>query len=57
MIKKYLALAYYFYREHFSVEIVDIRRVEGKNNVADDMAKDLKNGEFHNHMSRAMSNS
>ena len=39
--KKYLALAYHFCREHFLAEIVDIRWVNTKYNLADAMAKPL----------------
>ena len=55
--KKHLTLACHFCREHFSVEVVDIRWAEGKHNVADAMTKALTTGEFHSHVSKAMTNS
>ena len=47
--KKYLALTYYFYREHFSTEVIDIRWVEGNNNIADFMKKCLGTTDFYSH--------
>ena len=54
--KKYLALAYHFCREHFSGEVVDIRWIDGKYNLADAMTKALGTTLFHTHMNEAMSN-
>ena len=54
--KKYLALAYHFCREHFSADVVDIRWIDGKHNLADAMTKALGTTAFHTHMNRAMSN-
>ena len=54
--KKHLALACHFCREHFSAEVVGMRWAEGKHNVADAMTKALTTGEFHDHMSKTMTN-
>ena len=52
--KKYLALAYHFCREHFSANIVNIRKIDGKDNFADPFTKPLVNHEFHGHMNDIM---
>jgi len=52
--KKYLALAYHFCREHFSAEIVNIRKIDGKDNYSDPFTKALVNHEFHGHMNDIM---
>jgi hypothetical protein len=54
--KKYLALAYHFCREHFSAGIVDIRKIDGKDNYADPFTKALVSTEFHGHMKEIMVN-
>ena len=55
--KKYLALSYHFCREHFAANVVDIRWIEGKHNIADAMTKALATTSFHTHMNKIMSNS
>ena len=52
--KKYLALAYHFCREHFFANVVDIRWIDGKHNLADAITKALGTTVFHTHMNRAM---
>ena len=52
--KKYLALAYHFCREHFSANIVNIRKIDGKDNFADPFTKPLVNHQFHGHMNDIM---
>ena len=54
--KKYLALSYHFCREHFSAGIVDIRKIDGKDNYADAMTKALASPEFHGFMNEIMEN-
>ena len=54
--KKYLALSYHFCREHFSAGIVDIRKINGKDNYADAMTKALVSYEFHGFMNEIMEN-
>ena len=54
--KKCLALAHHFYREYFSANVVDIRWVDGKHDLADAMTKALGTTAFYAHMNRAMSN-
>ena len=54
--KKYLTLAYYFCREHFSANVVDIRWIDIKHNLADTMTKALGTTVFYTHINRAMSN-
>ena len=39
--KKYLALSYHYCREHFSAGIVDIRKIDGKDNYSDALTKAL----------------
>ena len=48
--KKYLALAYHFCRENFSVGIISIRKIDTKDNFADPFIKALVSYEFHGHM-------
>ena len=50
--KKYLALSYHYCREHFSAGIVDIRKINGKDNCADALTKSLNGSEFHGHFSK-----
>ena len=54
--KKYLALAYHFCREYFSAGIVDIRKIDGKDNYSDAMTKALVSNEFHGFMNEIMEN-
>ena len=54
--KKYLALAYHFCREYFSAGIVDIRKINGKDNYSDAMTKALVSSEFHGLMNEIMEN-
>ena len=54
--KKYLALSYHFCREPFSAGIVDIRKINGKDNYADAMTKALVSSEFHGFMNEIMEN-
>ena len=54
--KKYLALSYHFCREHFSAGIVDIRKINEKDNYADAMTKALVSYEFHGFMNKIMEN-
>ena len=49
--KKYLALSYHYCREHFSAGIVDIRKIDGKDNCSDALTKALNGSEFHSHFS------
>ena len=53
--KKRIALACHFCREHFSAELIDIRWIEGKHNIADVMTKALRTTECHIHINRATS--
>ena len=55
--KKHLALPCHFCRENFSAEVVDIRWVDTKHNMADAMTKALTTSEFHPLMNKAMNNS
>ena len=55
--KKYLALAYHFYREYFLAEIVDIRWVNTKHNLANAITKALNTSEFYSLINQAMFNS
>ena len=52
--KKYLALSYHYCRENFSAGIVDIRKIDGKDNYADPFTKALVNHDFHGHMNDIM---
>ena len=52
--KKYLALSYHYCREHFSTGVVNIRKIDGKDNYADPFTKALVNHEFHGHMNDIM---
>ena len=54
--KKYLALAYHFCRENYSAGIVDIRKIDTKDNYADAFTKALASGEFHGFMNEIMEN-
>ena len=54
--KKYLALSYHFCREHYSANIVDIRKINGKDNYSDAMTKALVSVEFHGLMNEIMEN-
>ena len=54
--KKYLALAYHFCREYFSAGIVDIRKIDGKDNYSDALTKALVSSEFHGLMNEIMEN-
>ena len=54
--KKYLALSYHFCREYYSANIVDIRKIDGKDNYADAYTKVLESGEFHGFMNELMEN-
>ena len=54
--KKYLALAYHFCREYYSAGIVDIRKIDTKDNYADTYTKALASGEFHGFMNEIMEN-
>ena len=54
--KKYLDLSYHFCREHFSAGIVDIRKIDGKDNYADEMTKALASPTFHGLMKEIMEN-
>ena len=51
---KYLPLSYHFCREHFSAGIVDIRKIDGKDNYADAMTKALASPTFHGLMKEIM---
>ena len=53
---KYLALAYHYCRDNFSSKSVDVRWVDGKHNLDDDMTKVLGTREFHICMSSVISN-
>ena len=52
--KKYLALSYHFCREHYSAGIVDIQKINTKENRADPFTKALVSGEFHAHFNKIM---
>ena len=54
--KKYLALSYHFCREHFSAGVVDIRKIDTKENYADPFTKALVSYEFHGHMNEILEN-
>jgi len=54
--KKYLALSYHFCREHFSAGVVDIRKIDSKENYADPFTKALASYEFHGHMNEILEN-
>ena len=55
--KKYFALAYYFYREHFLANVVDIRWINNsKYNLSDAITKALRTTEFYTHMIKVISN-
>jgi len=54
--KKYLALSYHFCREYYSAGIVDIRKIDTKDNYADPYTKALVSGEFHGFMNEIMEN-
>ena len=50
--KKYLALSYHYCHEHFSAGIVDIRKIDGRENYADALTKALNGSEFHGHFNK-----
>ena len=52
--KKYLALAYHFCRENFGARIVQIRKIDRKDNYADPFTKASFTYEFHEHMKEIM---
>ena len=52
--KKYLALSYHFCREHYSAGVVNIRKINTKENRADPFTKALASGEFHAHFNKIM---
>ena len=54
--KKYLALSYHFCREYYSANIVDIRKIDTKENYADPFTKALVSNEFHGFMGEIMEN-
>ena len=54
--KKYLALSYHFCREYYSANIVDIRKIDTKDNYADAYTKALGSGEFHGFFNEIMEN-
>ena len=54
--KKYLALSYHFCCEYYSANIVDIRKIDTKENYADPFTKALVSGEFHGFMREIMEN-
>ena len=54
--KKYLALSYHFCREHYSANIVDIRKIDSKDNYSDAMTKALVSPEFNGFMNEIMEN-
>ena len=54
--KKYLALSYHFCREHFSAGVVDIRKIDSKENYADPFTKALASYEFHGHIYEILEN-
>lgn len=54
--KKYLALSYHFCREYYSANVVDIRKIDTKENYADPFTKALVSNEFHGFMGEIMEN-
>ena len=52
--KKYLALSYHFYREHYSAGIVSIGKINPKEDRADPFTKALVSNEFHEHFNKIM---
>ena len=54
--KIYLALSYHFCSEHFSAGIVNIRKIDGKDNYVDPFIKGLVSTEFHGYYNEIMRN-
>ena len=54
--KKYLALVYHFCREYYSAGIVDIKKIDTKDNFADAYTKALASGDFHGFMNEITEN-
>ena len=54
--KKHIALAYHFCREHYSGNVVDIRKIVTKDNYSDPLTKALLSTEFHGHINEMMEN-
>ena len=54
--KKHIALAYHFCREHYSGNVVDIRKIDTKDNYSDPFTKALVSTEFHGHINEMMEN-
>ena len=45
--KKMVALAYHFVREHAANNVVDIKKIDSKDNYADPFTKSLGSNEYH----------
>ena len=54
--KKYLTLSYHFCREHFSTGIVNVWKIDGKDNYADPFTKWLVSTDFYGYYHQIMSN-
>ena len=54
--KNYLALAYHFCRKYYSAGIIDIRKIDTKDNFADAYTKALASRDFHGFMNEIMEN-
>ena len=54
--KKYLALAYHFFREHYNAGVVKIWKIDTDDNFADPFTKGLVLIKFHKHFNSMMTN-
>ena len=54
--KKHCALAYHFVQEHYAGCVVDIMKVDSKNNYADPFTKALPSNDFNGHIGGIMRN-
>ena len=45
--KKMVALAYHFVREHVANNVIEVKKIDTKDNYADPFTKSLRSNEFH----------
>ena len=54
--KKHIALAYHFVREHVANDVIEIRKIDSKDNYADPFTKALDSKSFHSFFYEVQSN-
>ena len=54
--KKSVALAYHFVREHHAGKVIDVRKIDTKDNYSDALSKPLNSTDFHDFFYEFMTN-